>query len=378
MNIYDFDDTIYAGDSSVKFFLFALRRHPRLALGLPAQFWAILRYNLGLGTREEMKERYFAFIKKIPLDAEIAAFWNENRAKIKSWYLAQKRPDDLIVSASPEFLLADIVQKHLGVHLIASKLSPVTLKYDGLNCRGDEKVRRIREVFHNLYPDKDLPDAKNAANVPGAPAPENPVEACYSDSLSDAPLVNLAPPHGRYMVRGDRRLLWHDYRPSLLSRLKSTFLTPKFILFVFCGGTGTAVNILCSTLFLLLLGGNATRGQVSTGGEFSFTLAQTAYAFGYAASIFATYTLNAKLVFHAKLALLDFLKFVASYIPNFLILFAFVSLLLNTAGWPPVLVYTLAAFVAIPITYLLVKLLVFGGIDKRAATTGAGGRAMRK
>ena len=31
MNVYDFDKTIYDGDSSVDFYKFSLKRHPKLA-----------------------------------------------------------------------------------------------------------------------------------------------------------------------------------------------------------------------------------------------------------------------------------------------------------------------------------------------------------
>ena len=52
--------------------------------------------------------------------------------------------------------------------------------YDGLNCHGEEKVRRMRELY-----------------------PELQIAAFYSDSRSDAPLARLA--QKAYMVKGDAR-----------------------------------------------------------------------------------------------------------------------------------------------------------------------------
>ena len=35
IDVYDFDGTIYDGDSTADFVLFAIRRHPNVLLGLP-------------------------------------------------------------------------------------------------------------------------------------------------------------------------------------------------------------------------------------------------------------------------------------------------------------------------------------------------------
>jgi len=41
MNVYDFDGTIYNGDSTVDFFLFALKRKPSLLLNVPVRHLAL-------------------------------------------------------------------------------------------------------------------------------------------------------------------------------------------------------------------------------------------------------------------------------------------------------------------------------------------------
>ena len=44
MNAYDFDKTIYNGDSTAHFYLFSLRRHPKIWLLLPSLLGAALRF----------------------------------------------------------------------------------------------------------------------------------------------------------------------------------------------------------------------------------------------------------------------------------------------------------------------------------------------
>ena len=85
------------------------------------------------------------------------------------WYRQMQRNDDVIISASPEFLLEPAMRR-LGIrHMMASRVDKHTGKYTGLNCHGEEKVVRFRAKF---------PDAH--------------VEKFYSDSLSDTPMALLA------------------------------------------------------------------------------------------------------------------------------------------------------------------------------------------
>ena len=54
-----------------------------------------------------------------------------------------------------------------------------------------------------------------------------------------------------------------------------------------------------------------------------------------------------------------YLKFILSYIPNFVILTSFVYVFVKLLHWNHILVYLLAALIAIPITYVLVKIFTF-------------------
>ena len=102
-------------------------------------------------------------------DAWAEDFWRTHERRFRPWYLAQKQPDDLVVSASPEFLLAPACRR-LGIRPpIASRVDARTGRYTGLNCKGAEKVSRFREQY---------PDAE--------------IGQFYSDSRSDAPLAHLA------------------------------------------------------------------------------------------------------------------------------------------------------------------------------------------
>ena len=170
MNAYDFDQTIFMPDSSYCFVMYCLRHYPRAVLhALPGSGISGLRCLLKKADTKELKEKVFAFLPLLDdVERIVSEFWEEHRDHIEDWYLKQKREDDLIISASPEFLLKPICEE-LGIELIATPMDPYTGLIHGLNCHDVEKVRRFRKC----YPDAEL-------------------ENFYSDSLADAPMAALA------------------------------------------------------------------------------------------------------------------------------------------------------------------------------------------
>ena len=177
-NVYDFDKTIYAGDSSIHFYCYCAKKRPWIVFDLLCCGMAGLRYLTGRIDKTQFKQRVYRFLRYIPdVDSMVLRFWHTHAKNIKAWYLAQRNDSDLIISASPEFLLQPIC-KELGVALLASRVDRHTGKYDGLNCHDTEKVKRM----HAAYPNTEI-------------------AAFYSDSLSDTPLAEIA--EQAYRVYGD-------------------------------------------------------------------------------------------------------------------------------------------------------------------------------
>ena len=185
MHVYDFDKTIYHGDSTMDFVTWCLKKKPSLALRLLPGTVSFGAYLIKQSDKTRFKEKFYAFLRYIPrIDDWVEAFWQLHNDRIKDWYLLQQQEDDVIISASPEFLLRPICRQ-LGIkHLIASRVDIHTGMYLGLNCYGEEKVRRFRKVF---------PDAQ--------------IEDFYSDSYSDDPLARIA--HRAILVKGDQLLPWN-------------------------------------------------------------------------------------------------------------------------------------------------------------------------
>lgn len=177
INVYDFDKTIYDGDSSVDFYLFCLRKKPSIILLLPIILFTYILYILGLKDKKCLKECFFSFLRKIDnIDEYIEEFWKKNTKKIKKWYLDNKKNDDIIISASPEFLLKPL-EKILHVNIIASIVDKKNGKFISENCYGQEKVKRYNEFTKNK------------------------INNFYSDSYSDKPMMMEA--ENSYIVKND-------------------------------------------------------------------------------------------------------------------------------------------------------------------------------
>ena len=85
-----------------------------------------------------------------------------------------------------------------------------------------------------------------------------------------------------------------------------------------------------------------------------------AFNIGYLLSNVLAYVLNCYFIFPSKLSLGQYVRFAVSYIPNFVIENLVVLISYNYYTIPPLASFLLAAFVAMPITFLLVKLYAFG------------------
>ncbi len=183
VNVYDFDKTILPYDSSLAFFRFCARRYPRAALRSIAAAPGLPLLAVGLASKTAVKEKFYRFLTMIPdVDAELDIFWAEHFGNVNRWYLERRRPDDIIISASPEFLLRLPADK-LGVRLIASRVGKYTGIYEGANNDGEEKVRRLRREY-----------------------PGTEIREFFSDSANDTPLAGLA--ERAWMVSGSTLRPW--------------------------------------------------------------------------------------------------------------------------------------------------------------------------
>lgn len=183
MNVYDFDNTIYDGESSVDFFMFCIKRDKKLWTLLPVMGVKLVKYKMCLITIDELKrcaEKYaWRFIESVEnVEGFVKEFWELKSHKIKDYYIKQKKDDDVVISASCSFLLNDIC-KRLGIKTcICSEIDTKTGKFKQI-CFRSNKV----DLFYKNFPD-------------------GVIDNFYTDSMNDKPLIEIS--KNAYLVKGDK------------------------------------------------------------------------------------------------------------------------------------------------------------------------------
>lgn len=326
---YDFDKTIYDGDSTQHFYFYLLKHKPSILKYLPYQaFWFVF-FILGVISKTQFKEKFYRCFRCIKdIDKYVLDFWKEKKSGIKKFYLNQKSSDDIIISASPEFLLKPICDE-LGIELIASRVDKKTGAYTGENCYGEEKVKRFKEVYGDKH-----------------------IDEFYSDSLSDTPMAEIA--DKAYVVIKEELVDWKEYKPSGIKKLIKIFTAKEFFRFLLIGGFTTISGIVFSMLYSIRLNVNF------------------AYVCGYITSLFLAYILNSIFNFKEGLSIKKCIKFFISYIPNFIVLNSFVYVFYNLLHWYKLFAFISASIIGIPVTFLLMRFFTFNkvgnGLDRSIKT----------
>lgn len=173
MNVYDFDNTIYNGESALHFFWFCLKKKPVLLKVLFPILRDLVRYKRCRMSKEEFKNRGAYYTESFfnlfdDIYAVIDEFWDRNEHKIRNFYFRIKRDDDVIVTANID-VLVDVIFRRMGVkNYIATHFDMNTGKL-GEVCFGEVKAKLFKEkygdnidkFFTDSYNDKPLMDMAN-------------------------------------------------------------------------------------------------------------------------------------------------------------------------------------------------------------------------
>lgn len=134
---------------------------------------------------------------------------------------------------------------------------------------------------------------------------------------------------------------------EFIKKIKETFFTYNFIMFVIIGVINTLNSVWISYLLSLIFNANLS------------------FVIGYIISLGIAYILNSVFNFKTKLDFIRFIKFAVSYIPNFIIQNVVVIVVYNILGFNKLIAYALAAIIGIPVTFIILKVFAFKVGDKK-------------
>ena len=174
MNAYDFDNTIYDGESIFDFFIFCLKKDIWLIRFLPIVLIRLIEYKLNLLKIDKIYKTVAkiidSFLKysKIDYDNIVEQFWKKNYQKLKPEFLKMLKKDDLIITGCPNFLIDYIKDDLKTKNIICTVFNDEKKKIEFI-CFGDNKVKAFKEKYKNKK-----------------------INKFYTDSLSDIPMMKLA------------------------------------------------------------------------------------------------------------------------------------------------------------------------------------------
>lgn len=172
MNVYDFDKTLFWGDSEERFFDYLAKQK--------GYFWHIVRFhvleflaNHKIVLKTRIREQQYKVLKKIhkidDLDRLLNAYWDEVEQYLMPWYESVKQPDDIIASGTPRFIMEPILKRMGLTNLVATEMDTATGKIEGRFAVADAKL----ENFLKQYSPDDI-------------------DNFYSDAYSDHFLADIA------------------------------------------------------------------------------------------------------------------------------------------------------------------------------------------
>lgn len=184
MNIYDFDDTIYNGDTNRDILMYGFKKHPFLVLKALKKAKKLQKdYKRGVIEFERVKEAMLSFIFEIKNYPKfINDFVDSHMKNIKPWYISRRTQNDIVISASYELWIMQFC-KRLGIRYVIATKTDSDGRIIGKNCKGAEKLKRLASVIPNAV-----------------------IVSAYSDSSCDIPILESA--RTAYVVEGNKLITY--------------------------------------------------------------------------------------------------------------------------------------------------------------------------
>lgn len=327
INMYDFDDTIYYGDSTVDFIKYCYKHKYIKFMDILRIIGAFIKYFFGVIDITQFKEVLFSFLNNVSdVYCLVNDFWEEHYKNIKKFYLEKSHENDIINSASPYFLLKPVCDR-LGVKdLIASDVNIKNGKFKGKNNSKDIKVKNFNKKYKKCI-----------------------VEECYSDNpFNDKYILELA--NKAYVVKGEKLIDYKEYKPSLVKSLFRKLWDfyrnhLEVINYLFIGGCTTIISILSYALFAKVC---------------SFDLI-VSNVLSWIVSVLFAYFTNRVIVFNSKNKdyFKEFISFTGSRVITLILDTLLMILFVKTLNMNDMIAKVIVQVVVIIGNYLISKLLVF-------------------
>ncbi|MER2080889.1 MAG: haloacid dehalogenase-like hydrolase [Ruminococcus sp.] len=151
MKVFDFDNTIYRGESSVDFAFYMIKHNKKIIKYIPTILFSLIGYKLCLLKKEKLESIINSFFSGILDGTEspddfVKPFWETHTEKLNNEMLQLISPEDIIISASPSDLIEGISEMLNTKNIIGTELDVKQKRITWFNF-GDNKVKRYKELY---------------------------------------------------------------------------------------------------------------------------------------------------------------------------------------------------------------------------------------
>lgn len=214
--VYDFDKTIYGGETGTDFLIFYMKKKPLKVFLFGISFVKdILLFLFKKIKLKELKGSYFKFLSDESADeVEKLAneFWEKRASKVYGWVpneiIENKKETDyvIVISASPLFLIDSFVKKLGFTHAFGTIMETEVRngekyylpKVVGENCKNVEKVKVI-----NRWAKEEGIKYK--------------IIKFYSDSIMDKPLFDIA--EKKYWIKKGKKIEGIPLKETIIDKI---------------------------------------------------------------------------------------------------------------------------------------------------------------
>ena len=214
--VYDFDKTIYGGETGTDFLVFYMKKKPLKVFLFGISFVKdILLFLFKKIKLKELKGRYFKFLSNESVDEIeelVKEFWKKRESKVYKWIpdeiIENKKETDyiIVISASPLFLIDSFVKKLGFTHAFGTIMETEVRngekyylpKVVGENCKNVEKVKVI-----NRWAEKEGIKYK--------------IIKFYSDSIMDKPLFDIA--EKKYWIKKGKKIEGIPLKETIIDKI---------------------------------------------------------------------------------------------------------------------------------------------------------------
>ena len=151
MKVFDFDSTIYRGESPVDFTFYMIRHNRKIIRYVPTILFCLAGYKMHLIRKEKLESLSNEFIENVLDDPDslsecVSQFWATHAHKLNRDIVSLIDPGDVIITASPSFLINGVSEMLNTKHILGTEIDLKEKKLVWYNF-GDNKVDRYRSIY---------------------------------------------------------------------------------------------------------------------------------------------------------------------------------------------------------------------------------------